>query len=154
MKGSFCPLEKWISIFFSCPSYWNSEISNTERILHNAYKHVPNFPFDAILYCLINTLLCKQIGLCVFVMLQYCVSFQTGIVSMVYAQSEVLQKEVYLFERVDTPGRETMKHLKAICFVRPTRVRPTIYFFQCDVHCILLLAALSNDNEYKVKSCA
>lgn len=45
----------------------------------------------------------------------------TGIVSMVYAQSEVLQKEVYLFERIDTPARETMKHLKAICFVRPTR---------------------------------
>ncbi|XP_020600895.1 vacuolar protein sorting-associated protein 45-like [Orbicella faveolata] len=45
----------------------------------------------------------------------------TGIVSMVYTQSEVLQKEVYLFERVDTSGRETMKHLKAICFLRPTR---------------------------------
>ncbi|EDO39542.1 predicted protein [Nematostella vectensis] len=44
----------------------------------------------------------------------------TGIVSMVYSQTEVLQKEVYLFERVDTPGRETMKHLKAICFLRPT----------------------------------
>lgn len=42
---------------------------------------------------------------------------------MVYTQSEVLQKEVYLFERVDTSGRETMKHLKAICFLRPTRVR-------------------------------
>ncbi|XP_015770849.1 PREDICTED: vacuolar protein sorting-associated protein 45-like [Acropora digitifera] len=45
----------------------------------------------------------------------------TGIVSMVYTQSEVLQKEVYLFERVDTSGRESMKHLKAICFLRPTK---------------------------------
>ncbi|KAM7450804.1 vacuolar protein sorting-associated protein 45 [Porites harrisoni] len=45
----------------------------------------------------------------------------TGVVSMVYTQSEVLQKEVYLFERIDTSGRETMKHLKAICFLRPTR---------------------------------
>ena len=42
---------------------------------------------------------------------------------MVYTQSEVLQKEVYLFERVDTSGRESMKHLKAICFLRPTKVR-------------------------------
>ena len=41
---------------------------------------------------------------------------------MVYTQSEVLQKEVYLFERIDTSGRETMKHLKAICFLRPIRV--------------------------------
>ena len=41
---------------------------------------------------------------------------------MVYTQSEVLQKEVYLFERVDTSGRESMKHLKAICFLRPTKV--------------------------------
>jgi len=45
----------------------------------------------------------------------------TGIVSMVYAQSEILQKEVYLFERIDSQGREMMKHLKAICFLRPTR---------------------------------
>lgn len=45
----------------------------------------------------------------------------TGIVSMVYAQSEILQKEVYLFERIDSQGREMMKHLKAICFLRPTK---------------------------------
>lgn len=49
-------------------------------------------------------------------------SLQTGIVSMVYTQSEILQKEVYLFERVDSPNREIMKHLKAICFLRPTKV--------------------------------
>ena len=41
---------------------------------------------------------------------------------MVYAQSEILQKEVFLFERIDSQGRETMKHLKAIIFVRPTEV--------------------------------
>ncbi|XP_030320837.1 vacuolar protein sorting-associated protein 45 isoform X2 [Calypte anna] len=45
----------------------------------------------------------------------------TGIVSMVYTQSEILQKEVYLFERLDSPNREAMKHLKAICFLRPTK---------------------------------
>lgn len=45
----------------------------------------------------------------------------TGIVSMVYSQSEILQKEVYLFERIDASNRETMKHLKAITFLRPTK---------------------------------
>lgn len=49
-------------------------------------------------------------------------SLQTGIVSMVYTQSEILQKEVYLFERIDSQNREIMKHLKAICFLRPTKV--------------------------------
>ena len=39
---------------------------------------------------------------------------------MVYAQSEILAKEVYLFERIDSAGRECMKHLKCICFLRPT----------------------------------
>uniref|UniRef100_V9KNW6 Vacuolar protein sorting-associated protein 45 n=1 Tax=Callorhinchus milii TaxID=7868 RepID=V9KNW6_CALMI len=45
----------------------------------------------------------------------------TSIVSMVYTQSEILQKEVYLFERIDSTNRESMKHLKAICFLRPTK---------------------------------
>ncbi|KAM3825097.1 vacuolar protein sorting-associated protein 45 isoform 2-T2 [Vipera latastei] len=45
----------------------------------------------------------------------------TSIVSMVYTQSEILQKEVYLFERIDSASRENMKHLKAICFLRPTK---------------------------------
>ncbi|XP_032991749.1 vacuolar protein sorting-associated protein 45 [Lacerta agilis] len=45
----------------------------------------------------------------------------TSIVSMVYTQSEILQKEVYLFERIDSANRENMKHLKALCFLRPTK---------------------------------
>uniref|UniRef100_A0A8C5TDQ1 Vacuolar protein sorting-associated protein 45 n=1 Tax=Malurus cyaneus samueli TaxID=2593467 RepID=A0A8C5TDQ1_9PASS len=45
----------------------------------------------------------------------------TGAVSVVYTQSEILQREVYLFERLDSPNREPMKHLKAICFLRPTK---------------------------------
>ncbi|PNF35932.1 Vacuolar protein sorting-associated protein 45 [Cryptotermes secundus] len=46
----------------------------------------------------------------------------TSIVSMVYGQSEILQKEVYLFERIDSGGqRESMKHLKCITFLRPTK---------------------------------
>eukprot|EP01087_Luapelamoeba_hula_P003470 TRINITY_DN13278_c0_g1_i1.p1 TRINITY_DN13278_c0_g1~~TRINITY_DN13278_c0_g1_i1.p1 ORF type:complete len:564 (+),score=111.57 TRINITY_DN13278_c0_g1_i1:78-1769(+) len=43
-----------------------------------------------------------------------------GIVSMVYSQSAVLQKEVYLFERLDSENRELMAHLRAVCFLRPT----------------------------------
>ncbi len=39
---------------------------------------------------------------------------------MAYSQSEILQEEVYLFERLDTPNREVMAHLKAVCFLRPT----------------------------------
>lgn len=47
---------------------------------------------------------------------------QTSIVSMAFAQSEMLQKEVYLFERIDS-GRsnERLKYLKCIVFIRPTR---------------------------------
>uniref|UniRef100_A0A671WNZ3 Vacuolar protein sorting-associated protein 45 n=1 Tax=Sparus aurata TaxID=8175 RepID=A0A671WNZ3_SPAAU len=45
----------------------------------------------------------------------------TSIVSVVYTQSEILQKEVYLFERIDSQSRDNMKHLKAICFLRPTK---------------------------------
>ena len=41
---------------------------------------------------------------------------------MVYSQTEILQKEVYLIERVEQGGRETMSHLKAICLLRPTEV--------------------------------
>lgn len=51
-----------------------------------------------------------------------CVCVQTSIVSVVYTQSEILQKEVYLFERIDSQNRDSMKHLKAICFLRPTKV--------------------------------
>lgn len=47
---------------------------------------------------------------------------QTSMVSVVYTQSEILQKEVYLFERIDSQNRDSMKHLKAICFLRPTKV--------------------------------
>lgn len=42
---------------------------------------------------------------------------------MVYAQSEILQKEVYLLERIEQQAREVMTHLKAIVFVRPSPVR-------------------------------
>eukprot|EP00741_Cyanophora_paradoxa_P017320 tig00020961_g16730.t1 len=44
----------------------------------------------------------------------------TGIVSMVYSQSQILQKEVFLVEYLSRRGREKMLHLKAVCFLRPT----------------------------------
>ncbi|RDX90432.1 Vacuolar protein sorting-associated protein 45-like protein [Mucuna pruriens] len=45
-----------------------------------------------------------------------------GIVSVVYSQSELLQKEVFLVELVDSISKsnESMSHLKAIYFLRPT----------------------------------
>ncbi|EEB17341.1 vacuolar protein sorting-associated protein, putative [Pediculus humanus corporis] len=46
----------------------------------------------------------------------------TSIISMVYSQSEIFQKEVYLFERIDVGNRkESIKHLKCIVFMRPTK---------------------------------
>ncbi|XP_062533697.1 vacuolar protein sorting-associated protein 45-like [Armigeres subalbatus] len=46
----------------------------------------------------------------------------TSVVSMAFSQSEMLQKEVFLFERIDS-GRsnERLKYLKCIVFIRPTR---------------------------------
>jgi vacuolar protein sorting-associated protein 45 len=40
---------------------------------------------------------------------------------MAYSQSEILQKEVFLFERIDVANQEDpMRHLKCIVFLRPT----------------------------------
>lgn len=46
---------------------------------------------------------------------------QVSIVSVVYSQSELLQKEVFLVEFVDSisMSKEPMSHLKAIYFLRP-----------------------------------
>ncbi|KAL3592520.1 hypothetical protein D5086_011160 [Populus alba] len=45
-----------------------------------------------------------------------------SIVSVVYSQSELLQKEVFLVELVDSisKSKESMSHLKAVYFLRPT----------------------------------
>lgn len=48
----------------------------------------------------------------------------TGIVSMVFSQSEILQKEVYMFENIEISAQcdyESMKHLKCIAMLRPTK---------------------------------
>nr|CAG4646143.1 EOG090X03QA [Macrothrix elegans] len=45
-----------------------------------------------------------------------------GIVSVAYAQSEILQKEVYLFEQIDKSAQgPVMKHMKCVVFLRPTQ---------------------------------
>eukprot|EP01101_Sappina_pedata_P012209 TRINITY_DN8349_c0_g1_i1.p1 TRINITY_DN8349_c0_g1~~TRINITY_DN8349_c0_g1_i1.p1 ORF type:complete len:576 (-),score=250.29 TRINITY_DN8349_c0_g1_i1:33-1727(-) len=43
-----------------------------------------------------------------------------GILSMVCSKSQILQREVFLFERIDVGTREMMPHLKAVCLLRPT----------------------------------
>lgn len=45
----------------------------------------------------------------------------TGVISMVYSQSDIMQKEVYLCDRLDNyKNREPLKHLKCLTFLRPT----------------------------------
>ena len=44
---------------------------------------------------------------------------------MVLSQSEILAKDVFLTELLDSEKREKMSHLKAIVFVRPTATNIT-----------------------------
>lgn len=41
--------------------------------------------------------------------------------SLVTTQSALLTKECYLIDRIDNRNRDKIKHLKSICFLRPTR---------------------------------
>ncbi|CAG9819356.1 unnamed protein product [Phaedon cochleariae] len=48
----------------------------------------------------------------------------TGIISMVYGQSEIQQKEVFLLERIDSPNYSNstgLRYLKCLVFLRPTQ---------------------------------
>ena len=45
----------------------------------------------------------------------------TQITSLSFAQSDLLKKEIYLFERLDSRKRAQMENVTAIVFVRPTR---------------------------------
>ncbi|CAM9781056.1 unnamed protein product, partial [Phaeothamnion confervicola] len=50
----------------------------------------------------------------------------TQIVSMVYSQTQILEREVYLVERLDKQlGQEAMPHLKCAVFIQPTRENVT-----------------------------
>ncbi|KAJ3223529.1 vacuolar protein sorting-associated protein 45 [Clydaea vesicula] len=44
----------------------------------------------------------------------------TPIISVAVTQTTLLAKEVYLIDRIDNRSRDKMKHLKCICFCRPT----------------------------------
>ncbi|OZJ04566.1 hypothetical protein BZG36_02705 [Bifiguratus adelaidae] len=44
----------------------------------------------------------------------------TSIVSLVATQSQLLAKECYLIDRIDNKNRDRMRHLKCVCFLRPT----------------------------------
>lgn len=59
-----------------------------------------------------------QINICKYILF----NLQTSIISMAFSQSDMLQREVYLFERIDS-GRsnERLKYLKCIVFIRPTK---------------------------------
>lgn len=48
-----------------------------------------------------------------------------SIVSVAFSQSEIASKEVYLFDLLDNPHRDFMKHMKCLCLVRPTRYNIT-----------------------------
>ncbi|GKB82512.1 vacuolar protein sorting-associated protein 45, partial [Tanacetum coccineum] len=52
----------------------------------------------------------------------YNILHEVSAVSVVYSQSELLQKEVFLVELVDaiSMSKESMSHLKAVYFLRPT----------------------------------
>ena len=41
-------------------------------------------------------------------------------VSLVITQSQVLQQQVFLFEKLENFQRDEMRHLRCICFIRPT----------------------------------
>ena len=44
----------------------------------------------------------------------------TGVVSMVFTQTQVLQHEVFMTDTIERQAGEKMPHLKACYFVRPT----------------------------------
>lgn len=44
----------------------------------------------------------------------------TGIVSMVYTQTQILQHEVFLIDAIERERNDKLPHLKALYFVRPT----------------------------------
>jgi hypothetical protein len=46
--------------------------------------------------------------------------FQVPIVSSATTQSALLNHSVYLTNRVDDQNREKMRHLKCLCFLRPS----------------------------------
>lgn len=44
-----------------------------------------------------------------------------GIVSLVCSKSAAVQKEVYLFEKIEDMNREAFFHMKCVAYLRPTQ---------------------------------
>lgn len=55
---------------------------------------------------------------CSFAKIFLCL-LKAAIVSMAYSSTDMLHKEVFIFERIDSGGKKRLKHLTAICFLRP-----------------------------------
>eukprot|EP01006_Ploeotia_vitrea_P019601 TRINITY_DN51813_c0_g1_i1.p1 TRINITY_DN51813_c0_g1~~TRINITY_DN51813_c0_g1_i1.p1 ORF type:complete len:627 (-),score=93.29 TRINITY_DN51813_c0_g1_i1:1333-3156(-) len=49
-----------------------------------------------------------------------------GMISLVYSRTTILEKEVFLIDRLDNDKREKMPHLKCVVFVRPTQRNITL----------------------------
>ena len=45
-----------------------------------------------------------------------------GMISLVYSQSQILKRDVYLIERIEALEYNELPHLKGIIFVRPTAI--------------------------------
>ena len=45
---------------------------------------------------------------------------KTLYISAITTQSNLLSKEVFLIDKIENTSREKMKHLKCICFLRPS----------------------------------
>ncbi|CEP24137.1 unnamed protein product [Cyberlindnera jadinii] len=46
-------------------------------------------------------------------------SYTTSVVSLNCTQSELLQHDIYLINRIDNANRDKMRHLKCICYLKP-----------------------------------
>lgn len=46
----------------------------------------------------------------------------TGMISLVYSQSQILKKDVYLIEKIEKLSTQKMQHMKVVYLVRPTQV--------------------------------
>lgn len=92
---------------------FNCIFSNSTKILCNFFVFFVFLHWQAVIF--------PKLQMSVIFQHFVLFSFQTSIVSMVFSQSEILQKEVYLFERIDSHSKwDNMKHMKCIVFVRPT----------------------------------
>jgi len=52
--------------------------------------------------------------------------FTMSVVSAAFTQTELLQMEVFLVEKLRPSQAKKMQHLKALCFVRPTEENVTL----------------------------